>query len=63
MLKNFSSKVVFKLQDYNGILKDLKIEDDEEFRKHWFIKQNDCAKKQETLYVGDEVIKNIIKNI
>lgn len=62
MINNFNSKIVFNLRDIDKkLLKDLIIDEDEEFRKHWFVKQNSIPQKMEMPHFAANEFNEILK--
>ena len=64
MINNFNSKIVFNLREIDKkLFKDFKIDADEEFRKHWFVKQNTSPQKIEMPHFGEDEFGEILRNL
>lgn len=64
MINNFNSKIVFNLREIDKkLFRDFKIDEDEEFRKHWFVKQNASPQKMETPRFSDDEFNGILRNL
>ena len=64
MINNFNSKIVFNLREIDKkLFKDFKIDEDEEFRKHWFVKQNSSPQKIEMPHFGEDEFVEILRNL
>lgn len=64
MIKNLSSKIIFNLPE-NEEFSDFKIEGEEysEYRKHWFVKQNNNSIKTSMPFIEWEEISEILKSL
>ena len=56
-----SSKIIFWLEDNNRFFKELKIKDDEKFRKCWFSKHDSFLQKIEVSLISEEECNKIAR--